>query len=265
MEKIFSKLNSYFKGMWNLAVLDLKKGLWQVDTDISNIPYLKAENSNGRHIIMQPVKNTEPYYLMVDDIKYSTIASHHKEINGTWKPGRMVIETSPGNYQMWIHSSRPLSLNEKRYWLEKMRNDPGADPNNRWGRCPGFRNRKEKYKDENGGYPIAKLIWSDWKNTVHIPRALIKIPDSENLLSPQPFGGVCQYKSRNHYNYECSDESIIDFSYALALMRRGISDEEVLSRILNERTDWKNHSGPKRMYKYLHHTISKARKITGKT
>lgn len=251
--------------MWNLAVLDFKKGLWQVDNDISNISYLKAENSNGRHIIMQSTDDTESYYLLVDDIEYSTIALHHKEINGNWKPGRMVVETSPGNYQVWIHCSRPVSLEEKRYWLKKMHNDPGADPNNRWGRCPGFRNRKEKYKDDNGGYPIAKLIWVDWKNTVHIPRVLIKNTNSEIILSPQPFGGVCQCKNINRTGYSCSDESITDFSYALALMRRGVSNKEVFSRILNERIDWKNHSGPKRIYKYLFHTISKARKIIGKT
>jgi len=55
----------------------------------------------------------------------------------------MVVETSSGNYQVWIHSDRPLSLDEKRYWLKRLHNDPGADRNNRWGRYPGFRNRKK--------------------------------------------------------------------------------------------------------------------------
>ncbi len=74
MQNIFFKLNRYFQANWNLAVLDLKKGRWFVNVDISTIPYLKAENSNGRHIIIQPTKNNESYYLMVDDIAWSTIA-----------------------------------------------------------------------------------------------------------------------------------------------------------------------------------------------
>jgi len=195
MKNIFFKLSKYFKGMWNLAVLDFKKGRWLVDVDISNIPYLKAENSNGRHIIIQPILNIEPYYLMVDDISNSTIALQHKDIAGKWKPGRMVVETSPDNYQVWVHCSRPLPLKEKRYWLRKMHNDPGADPNNRWGRCPGFRNRKEKHKNENGGYPLAKLIWIDWKTTTDIPQVPIKTKDNARPLSPQPVGGCVNLKS----------------------------------------------------------------------
>ncbi len=73
MKNIFFKLNCYFKEMWNLAVLDLSKRLWRVDIDIGVISYFKAENSNGRHIIIQPSQNAEPYYLMVDDISNATI------------------------------------------------------------------------------------------------------------------------------------------------------------------------------------------------
>ena len=43
----------------------------------------------------------------------------------------MVVETSPGNFQVWIHSSRFMQLPEKRHWLVRMRSDPGADPKNR--------------------------------------------------------------------------------------------------------------------------------------
>ncbi len=262
MQNIFLKLNSYFKGNWNVAVLDFKKGRWIVSADISNIPYLKAENSNGRHIIMQPSLKVEPYFLMVDDINRSTTSSHHKDTADNWKLGRMAVETSPGNYQVWIHSSQPLSLEEKRYWLKKMHNDPGADPKNRWGRCPGFRNRKEKHKDENGGYPLAKLIWIDWKNTADIPHPSNNNLDSMNTpLSPQPVRGVCQYEPITRSDYASCDESRTDFSCALALMRRGYSDADVSSLILNERTDWQNHTGKLRLNSYLNHTIKNARKL----
>ena len=38
----------------------------------------------------------------------------------------MIIETSPENYQVWIRSSRNLTMKEKQYWLKKMHSDPGA-------------------------------------------------------------------------------------------------------------------------------------------
>jgi len=107
----------------------------------------------------------------------------------------MVVETSPYNYQVWILSNRFLSIAEKRYWLKKLCNDPGAGPNNRWGRCPGFRNRKQKHKDSKGGYPLAKLIWVDWKNKALIPQVKSCCPDNTALpLAPfplNPWRGEC--------------------------------------------------------------------------
>ena len=122
MQSIFQKLNRYFCAKWQLAVLDLNSGRWIISSSNKNIPYLKAENANGRHILLQPTLSISPF--------------HRKYSDGTWKPGRMVVETSPENYQVWIHSNRSLLLDEKRHWLKKLCNDPGADPNNRWGRCP---------------------------------------------------------------------------------------------------------------------------------
>jgi hypothetical protein len=178
MERVFEKVGRFFRQKWQLAVLDLNSGRWIVESKASNIPYLKAENANGRHILIRPTPVVDPCYMMADDLDRHLLRRHHCRPDGSWKPGRMVVETSPGNFQVWIHSSRFLQLDEKRHWLVKMRSDPGADPKNRWGRCPGFRNRKEKYRDSKGRYPLSRLIWVDWKNEAVIPR-----------LSPQPRGG----------------------------------------------------------------------------
>ena len=67
-------------------------------------------------------------------------------------------------------ASNAMSIDNKCYWLKQLRSDPGADPNKRWGRCPGFRNRKKKHRDSDGRYPLSKLIWVDWKYQVNIPQ-----------------------------------------------------------------------------------------------
>jgi hypothetical protein len=254
MKSIFEKINRYFRGRWHLAVLDEAAGHWTVKPDPANIAYMKAQNANGRHVLLQPLPDAQPFYLLADDIAPELLRSHHRDKDGRWKPGRMIVETSPDNFQVWIHSRRFLPLEEKRHWLAKLRSDPGADPKNRWGRCPGFRNRKAKYRDCKGLYPLAKLIWIDWKNTARIP-----------ILSPPPRGGVCRkYRlSRNDYNR--GDESATDFSYALALARRGYSNDEIAKRILEERPDWNNHKGDRRLRDYLSRTVSRARKIVEKT
>lgn len=187
MRNVFAKLNRFFNDKWKIAIPDMEKGRWIPDPKTRFIFYLKAENANSRHILIRPYPEIESAYLMADDIDRSLSMRHHKYADGAWKPGRMIVETSPGNYQVWIHSSRKLTLDEKRYWLKKLRSDPGADPNDRWGRCPGFRNRKQKHREPGGGYPLARLIWIDWARMARIPfNNMHPNPHSLKSLSPQP-------------------------------------------------------------------------------
>lgn len=261
MDRIFDKLHRFFWGKWQLGVLDKDAGRWIVKPESKNIAYLKAENANGRHILVQPTTGAS-YYLLVDDVSWDLIQRQHKNNFGLWRPGRMVVETSPENYQVWIHSSRPLSMQEKRFWLKKLKSDPGAAPNNRWGRCPGFRNRKEKYRDCNDRYPLSKLVWVDFSRLANIPTTPGSLSIAEHGLSPQPQeGGVCLAFNIFRSAYQRNDESATDFGYAMALLRRGCPPELVHERILNERKNWKNHMGPKRIKSYLDRTINRAKNI----
>jgi len=171
----------------------------------------------------------------------------------------MVVETSPDNYQVWIRSSRPLEIEEKRYWLKKLYSDPGADPKHRWGRCPGFRNRKAKHRDTSGGYPLARLIWIDWRHKADIPSKPTTSMAIAPSFSPLPRGGC-----HNHLNtisrqdFERGDESATDFAYALALARRNYTAQQIRDRLLIERQKWQHHKGKKRMDDYICRTVSKA-------
>lgn len=263
MIAIFEKLDRYFLSNWHLAVLDLNKGIWHIDPKSACIPYLKAENANGRHILIQP-KNPSKY-LLADDLSDYLLSAHHKHPDGSFKPGRMIIETSPKNFQVWIHCRNFLSVDQKRSLLRKLKSDPGADPDNRFGRCPGFRNRKEKYQNPQGFFPLAKLIWVDWNHQTLIPNWLLTCPTTPSApLSHQPLrGGVCHNLFRNHYQKESDSET--DFAYTLALIRKGFSDDQIRSRILAERTKWNHHQGELKQTRYLNRTIRRAREITQKT
>ncbi len=222
-DRIFKKLNRYFRGKWHLAVLDEKSGRWIKSAKLSNIGYLKAQNAQGRHILIQPLPSVEPFYFLADDLNRDLIRKHHRYNDQSFRPGRMVIETSPNNYQVWIHSCRGLPLTAKRHRLKKTGSDPGADPDNRWGRCPGFRNRKDKYRDSCGHYPLARLIWVDWKRQALAPVCLL-----HRKQTGHP-GSVCRS------DYVTGNESSADFAYAMALIRRGYSDAQVQSRLRSER------------------------------
>lgn len=210
----------------------------------------------GKHILIQPASHQEPYYLLADDLNRCLLEAHHQHPVGKWRPGRMIIETSPGNYQVWIHASCCLSLDEKRYWLRKMKSDPGADPHHRWGRCPGFFNKKEKHRSTSGLFPLSKLIWVDWRNTAHIPKTAKR--------DPKRCDHLMLLEARHHTriprrtDYERHNESVTDFTYALALARRQFTKDEIIKRLLEERNDWTNHEGILRKHHYLDRTVSKA-------
>ncbi len=263
MKNILWKINQFFHNQCSLAVLDEKKGRWIVKSKQKNISYLKAENAHNRHILVKPDQQIEPYYLLVDDLDQSLLCNHHKSGVNIFKHGRMVVETSPDNYQVWIHSIRPLSLEEKRYWLKKLHSDPGADPHNRWGRCPGFRNRKQKYKTLSGLYPLAKLIWIDWKNKADIPKIRLSSKKSTTLPT-QPRWVVCQ-KNLTRSRYNKGDESATDFAYALALCRKGYSQTQIVQKIIAERENWINHNTSRKKTNYLNQTISKVWRIIAQT
>jgi len=177
----------------------------------------------------------------------------------------MVVETSPRNYQVWIHSQRQLSLVEKRFWLKRLGSDPGADPNNRWGRCPGFRNRKDKHRSACGQYPLARLIWIDWASVAQIPEITLETHTPDSVPLQPPRGGVCRKNNVHRSDYDRGDESATDFSYALALVRRGHNEDDIRNRILSERKNWDNHRGQAKVDLYLDRTIRRAKMIIEET
>lgn len=258
MEKLFQKIARYFLNLWQLGVLDPQKGLWSVDPDLEKINYLRAKNAQGCHILIKPL--APAHYLMADDIDQETLLQHHRLPNGKWKPARMIVETSPENFQVWIHSKRALSLEEKRIWLQRLRSDPGAHPKNRWGRCPGFRNTKEKHRSPAGRFPLAKLIWIDWDSQAEIP-PLNQATETIPLSHPSRRGTVCHSYAPNRDDFRRDDESATDFAYALSLARRGFSDDQIRDRILAQRANWNNHKGERRIRSYLDRTIDRVRQV----
>jgi hypothetical protein len=98
MEIIFQKLARYFDNLWHLGVLDPKRGLWTVQHSPEKIPTLKARNARGCHILMKPERLD--HYLLADDLSLDAPARQHRLPDGRWKLGRMVVETSPGNFQV---------------------------------------------------------------------------------------------------------------------------------------------------------------------
>jgi len=115
------------------------------------VPFLRARNKTDC-IYVRPSVARAPHYLLIDDLGPAAAMAHSN------KPGRLIIETSPANYQVWIRFDQPLSYDQKKILATIAGCDPEAHPtDSRWGRCPGFLNRKPSPKKVN---PDGSRFWA---------------------------------------------------------------------------------------------------------
>jgi len=73
-----------------------------------------------------------------------------------------VVETSPGSFQAWLKHLQPLT---KRTWhpgrkntCRAVRRRPQRRRLAKFGRAPGFTNRKPQHRNAQGWYPFARFI-----------------------------------------------------------------------------------------------------------
>ena len=119
------------------------------------LPFLKHRNANGAHIYIRPTG--ESAYTLLDDLTVTTLASLAPQ---GYAPAA-VIETSPGSFQAWLRHAQPLSKElgtlAAKTLTEQFGADRGAADWRRFGRAPGFTNRKPQHRTPQGLYPFARL------------------------------------------------------------------------------------------------------------
>lgn len=104
------------------------------------VPYLKYRNANGAHIYTRPTG--ESSYTLLDDLTPAAIARLEAE---GYAPAA-VVETSPGSFQAWLRHLQPLTKELGTLAAKNLAEQFGADRSaadwRRFGRMPGFTNRK---------------------------------------------------------------------------------------------------------------------------
>src|SRR6516164_346 len=129
--------------------------VWDRDTLLRSIPWLRLKNGRGRNIYIRP--SGEHRLSLIDDIGWRTVARLKEE---GFEPA-IVVETSPGNFQAWLNHgevlSKELSTLAARLLARRFLGDPASADWRHYGRLAGFTNRKEKYRRGNGLYPFVLL------------------------------------------------------------------------------------------------------------
>ena len=119
------------------------------------LPYLKHCNAQGAHIYLRPTG--ESPYTLLDDLPAATLPRLTAE---GFAPAA-VVETSPGSFQAWLRYTQPLPKElgtlAARLLAVRFGADTSAADWRRFGRAPGFTNRKPQHRNAQGLYPFARL------------------------------------------------------------------------------------------------------------
>ena len=129
---------------------------WNLDELLDSIPWLKSQNADDRNIYIRPKGRHS--LLLLDDLRANTLECMR---HSGFTPA-VIVETSPDNFQAWLHHgralSKELSVAVARTLAEKFSGDPNAADGKRFGRLVGFENRSPKHRQPGGHYPTVRLV-----------------------------------------------------------------------------------------------------------
>jgi hypothetical protein len=144
---------------YDIGILS-ERGMYRLESASASrilrmLSYLKHRNANGAHIYIRPTG--ESAYTLLDDLTPVTLTQLTAE---GYSPAA-VVETSPGSFQAWLRHEHPLSKELGTLAAKTLAEQFGADGSaadwRRFGRAPGFTNRKPQYRNAQGLSPFARL------------------------------------------------------------------------------------------------------------
>lgn len=242
---------------------------WDAATLLRSLPWLRWENREGRNIYVRP--KGEHDLSLVDDLTGETVAVMKRK---GFDPA-LVVETSPGNYQVWLrHPERlgmDLSTAAARKLAEKFGGDGGAADWRHFGRLAGFTNRKHQYRNSISGlFPFVRLI--EATGTVYpegerfiaeVKQALEEQTERRQWLRQQAAANQSHEFSRRKSIdvFRCDprysgDGNRIDLAYAIYAFSHEATEAEVSAAIRSR--DLAHKGNQKRQDDYVDRTIRKA-------
>jgi len=183
-----------------------------------------------------------------------------------------VIETSPGNYQAWLHHGtqlpRDVSTHAARQLAARFEGDVKAADWRHFGRLAGFTNRKPQH-ERNGQQPYCRLIEATGKRYANAPEFVANSRQQVQRLNEDRFNQARVYQAyrpgqkatrtidsfRADPQYD-NDLHRADLAYALYARARGLPADEIKAAIASR--DLSKKGGPLQQDKYIESTLRKA-------
>jgi hypothetical protein len=242
--------------------------IWDADTILNSLPWLRHKNSEGRNIYVRP--KGEHHLSLIDDLTDSAVSAMKER---GFNPA-VIVETSPRNFQVWLKHPEGLNRQEgtaaARALAEKFGGDRSAADWRHFGRLAGFTNRKAKYLDARTGlYPFVRLIEAEGVVYPEAERFLAGVRnDTERqraererqreqirkvAVLPKKLKPVEAFRTDARY---AGDGTRIDLAYAVYAFSHGAGTAEVEAAIRSR--DLSHKGNERRQNDYVERTIKKA-------
>lgn len=238
---------------------------WDQNSLLQSIPWLRHQNAIGKDIYIRPHGNHA--MSLVDDLSAQSI----EDMKAEGVQPSAVIQTSPGNYQAWVHHGQVLPPNVSTQIARDLANEFGGDHKaadwRHFGRLAGFTNRKEKHRKLDGQFPYCRLIeatgatYDRANELVQGAKLTVNERDQKALGSQRremdsyngPTKPIEVFRNNPRYG---GDQHRADLAYSLYALSHGVPQQKVAQDLASR--DLSKKGTLPRQQNYIQNTIKKA-------
>jgi len=248
------------------ALMLLRSG-WSAAQIDAALGWLRRENARGAHIFVRP--HGAHALSLIDDLNAEGI---DRMTDRGFQPA-LVIETSPGNFQVWLNHGRIISdrtfcTQAAQELARRFGGDSSSADWRHFGRLAGFTNQKPKRRLRSGLPPFVRLHQCEGspygvaQEFLEEVKSLAKKASAERAARTTSRSTAIQDSVRPLTEFQMDPQYDLDLhradmAWALHAASRGLSEQQIRDEILHAR-DLSKKGGPERQFTYARRTAVKA-------
>ena len=240
---------------------------WSADQIDASLAWLRRENTRGAQIFVRP--HGAHALSLVDDLSAEAIT---RMTDDGFQPA-VVVETSPANFQAWLHhgrtlSDRTFSTQAAKELAHRFGGDSSSADWRHFGRLAGFTNQKPKRRLRGGLPPFVRLHECGGRSYIAAPEFLEEVKSlaekhsaertawtaPHSISTEDSVRPLTEFQKDLRYG---GDLHRADMAWALHAASRGLPEQQIRDEILHAR-DLSKKGVAARQLNYAHRTAIKA-------
>jgi hypothetical protein len=240
---------------------------WSAEQIEAALGWLRRENARGAHIFVRP--HGAHALSLIDDLNAERI---DRMMDHGFQPA-VVVETSPGNFQVWLNHGqtifdRTFSTQAAKELARRFGGDSSSADWRHCGRLAGFTNQKAERRLRSGLPPFVRLhecegrTYAAAREFLEDVKSLAEKASAERAARTTSRSTAIQDSVRPLTEFQMDpqydwDLHRADMAWALHAATRGLSEQQIRDEILHAR-DLSKKGGLERQFNYARRTAVKA-------